>query len=237
VKRARSRAFLPIALLATGAALLLGACSKPVDETPAPAVAATPPPAPATVAPSLDLRGKAVVGKDGYGIVPCGESAQRILEIDPAAQPFLDKFLEGGTHEFFVEAETEPAAGGHLRVLRFHRLYTEGPGCEAPMNSMRFAAWGTEPFWAAIDAGEELRLERPGAEPLVARPSSAHQEGADWIVEGDTGAGKLSLRLTPDFCSDGMTDSLYAWKATASLGELQLKGCGFRGSGTGAKAP
>jgi putative lipoprotein len=214
------------------AVLLLAACAKaPAPPAPAPAVAA---PAPALPA-KLDLRGQAVLGKDGYGIVPCGEKAQRIMQLVASAKPFLDKFLEGGAKEFFVEAEAEATPEGALRVLRFHRLYTEGPGCNAPLNSMRFAAWGNEPFWAAVDAGEALRLERPGAEPLVAQPRSAREDAGSWIVEGDTATGKLSLRLTPGYCSDGMSDTLYAWSATVEAPDLQLKGCGFRGSGAEAR--
>jgi uncharacterized membrane protein len=222
------RAWLPSA----GAVLLLGACAQPAP--PPPPVVAAPPPPPAT-APKLQLRGQAVMGKDGYGIVPCGEQGQRILEVAPVAKPFLDKFLEGGAHEFFVEAEAEVPAEGRVRVLRFHRLYTEGPGCNAPLNSMRFAAWGNEPFWAAVDAGDALRLERPGAEPLVAQPRSTREEAGDWIVEGQTAAGALSLRLSPGYCSDGMSDTLYAWNATVRWADQELKGCGFRGSG--AEAP
>jgi len=213
--------------------MLLGACAK-APTPPPPPVARAAPPAPTAPA-ALDLRGQAVLGKDGYGITPCGESAQRIMQLVPSAKPFLDKFLEGGAHEFFVEAEAEPTPDGALRVLRFHRLYTEGPGCSAPLNSMRFAAWGNEPFWAAVDAGEALRLERPGAEPLVAQPRTAREDGADWVVEGAVAGGKLSLRLSPGFCSDGMSDTLYAWSATVEAPDLQLKGCGFRGSGAEAK--
>ena len=211
------------------ALMLLAACAKAPAPAAPPSIAATAP-APAAPPARLDLRGQAVLGKDGYGIVPCGEKAQRIMQLVPSAKPFLDKFLEGGAKEFFVEAEAEATPEGGLRVLRFHRLYTEGPGCEAPMNSMRFAAWGNEPFWAAVDAGEALRLERPGAEPLVAQPRSARMDGADWVVEGETATGKLSLRLTPGYCSDGMSDTLYAWTASVEAPEVQLKGCGFRGS-------
>ena len=215
------------ALASVCALVLLAACSQKAAQAPAPAASA---PAAPAAAPQLGLRGQAVMGKDGYGIVPCGESTQKILEISPEAKPFLDKFLENGKHEFFVEAEAEPVAGGRLRVLRFHRLYTEGPGCGAPMASMRFAAFGTEPFWAAIDAGDALRLERPGADPLVAQPRKMREEAGSWIVEGETGSGMLSLRLTPGFCSDGMSDSLYAWTALVQMPGGELKGCGFRGS-------
>jgi putative lipoprotein len=214
--------------LALGVAGLLAACAQ---QPPAPAAPAA---APASTAPALPgvkpLRGNAVLGKDGIGIVPCGESSQRIAEIAPEAQPFLDKYLEGGAKEFFVEGEAVPAAGGHLRVLRFHRLYSEGPGCDAPLDSMRFAAWGNEPFWAAVDAGEALRIERLGSEPMVAQPRTFREDGADWLVEGQSSAGLLRLRLSPGFCSDGMSDSLYAWTATVTVGKDTLKGCGFRGS-------
>ena len=215
--------------------LLLAACSGRGQEA-APAAAPAPTPATApTASPAAithrgrGLRGKAVMGKDGYGIVPCGEQAQRIMEIAPDAQAFLDKYLEGGKHEFFVEAEGEELDGGHVRVTRFHRLYSEGPGCDAQLDPNAFVAWGNEPFWAASDTGGGLRLERPGADALVAGDSQARVEKGEWIVEGQTAAGLLSVRLVPGECRDGMSDALYAWSASASFGTTTLKGCGFPG--------
>jgi uncharacterized membrane protein len=212
--------------------LLLGACSKP-EPAPAPveiAAAATPPPSPAVITHhGRGLRGKAIMGKDGYGITPCGEQAQRIMEIAADAQPFLDTYLKGGAHEFFVEAEGEDMDNGHVRVTRFHRLYSEGPGCEAQLDPNAFVAWGNEPFWAASDTGGGLRLERPGADALVASNSEARAENGEWIVEGQTAKGTLSLRLVPGECRDGMSDALYAWSASAHFGDTELKGCGFPG--------
>jgi uncharacterized membrane protein len=212
--------------------LLLGACSKP-EPAPAPvetAAAATPPPSPAVITHhGRGLRGKAIMGKDGYGITPCGEQAQRIMEIAPDAQPFLDTYLKGGAHEFFVEAEGEDMDHGHVRVTRFHRLYSEGPGCEAQLDPNAFVAWGNEPFWAASDTGGGLRLERPGADALVASNSEARAENGEWVVEGQTAKGTLSLRLVPGECRDGMSDALYAWSASAHFGDTELKGCGFPG--------
>jgi uncharacterized membrane protein len=212
--------------------LLLGACSKP-EPAPAPvetAAAATPPPSPAVITHhGRGLRGKAILGKDGYGITPCGEQAQRIMEIAADAQPFLDTYLKGGAHEFFVEAEGEDMDNGHVRVTRFHRLYSEGPGCEAQLDPNAFVAWGNEPFWAASDTGGGLRLERPGADALVASNSEARAENGEWVVEGQTAKGTLSLRLVPGECRDGMSDALYAWSASAHFGDTELKGCGFPG--------
>jgi uncharacterized membrane protein len=212
--------------------LLLGACSQP-EPAPAPveaAAAATPPPSPAVITHhGRGLRGKAIMGKDGYGITPCGEQAQRIMEIAPDAQPFLDTYLKGGAHEFFVEAEGEDMDNGHVRVTRFHRLYSEGPGCEAQLDPNAFVAWGNEPFWAASDTGGGLRLERPGADALVASNSEARAENGEWVVEGQTAKGTLSVRLVPGECRDGMSDALYAWSASAHFGDTELKGCGFPG--------
>lgn len=236
-----------VLLLASTCLAALAGCDKapapasaeaiPASSTTVAAVAAPPVVPPVPAASSTRLRGNAVMGKDGYGIVPCGESAQRIMEISPEAQPFLDKFLEGEAREFFVEAESETATDGRVRVLRFHRLYTEGPGCEAPLGDMAFAAWGNEPFWAVVNAKEALRLERPGETPVLAQPIEWREEAGGWIVEGDSASGRLSLRLAPGFCSDGMSDALYAWTATARLGDAEFKGCGFAGLATPLATP
>jgi uncharacterized membrane protein len=222
-------------VLAGALALALSACNARHEEaTPAPVEAPAAPVAPVSTAPITHtghgLRGQAVMGKDGFGIVPCGESTQRIMEISPSAKPFLDKYLAQGAHEFFVEAEGRDLDNGHVFVTRFHRLYSDGPGCKAQLDPAAFVAWGNEPFWAATDTGGSLRLERPGAEPLLAPSSEVREENGDWIVEGEIGAaGKLSLRMTPGFCSDGMSDALYAWSAKANFGDTELKGCGFPG--------
>jgi len=225
------------ASLLVAAALCAAGCGKlaapAADETPktAPAVSAAPPPSPAAITHhGRGLRGKAVLGKDGYGITRCGEQAQQIMEIAPEAQSFLDTYLKGGAHEFFVEAEGEEMADGHVRVTRFHRLYSQGPGCEAQLDPNAFVAWGNEPFWAASDTGGALRLEQPGADALVASDTEARSEKGEWIVEGQTPKGLLSVRLVPGLCRDGMSDALYAWSATASFGATTvLKGCGFPG--------
>jgi len=220
--------------VAVAATALLAACNAHDALPPAPvapaATVATPAPSPAAITHrGRGLRGKAVMGKDGYGITPCGEQAQRIMEIAPGAKAFLDSYLKGGAHEFFVEAEGLEQENGHLFVTRFHRLYSEGPGCDAQLDPNAFVAWGNEPFWAASDTGGGLRLERPGADALVATDSQARIENGEWIVEGQTAQGMLSVRLVPGECRDGMSDALYAWSTSAHFGDTELKGCGFPG--------
>lgn len=214
-------------------ALLAGGCSgPPVDAASAQSAAASGVVAAAQAAAEpttkLRLRGNAVLGKDGYGIVPCGETAQRIFSVDTPALPFLDKFLEGGAREFFLDGWTEAQADGRPRVTAFERLYTEGPGCDEALAQVAFAARGTEPFWALVQGEDGLQLERPDEAPLLASTSWRKESGAH-IAEAQTPAGKLELRLQPGICSDGMSDTQYAWAATARLGELQLQGCAFAG--------
>jgi len=214
-------------------AILLGACSKP--EAPAAVEAPTAATTPAAESPAAithhgrGLRGLAVVGKDGYGITRCGEQAQQVMEMTPGAKLFLDKFLAGGAHEFFVEAEGEDQDNGHVMVTRFHRLYSKGPGCEAQLDPSAFVAFGINPVWAASDSGGALRLESVGTEAMVATSSDARSEKGEWVVEGPTAKGLLTVRLAPGECRDGQSDALYAWSATAHFGDKELKGCGFPG--------
>jgi uncharacterized membrane protein len=213
-------------------ALLLGACSKPqapVAEAPV-ATPVAPPESPAAIThEGRGLRGVAVVGKDGYGITRCGEKTQQIMQMTPEAKPFLDKFLAGGAHQFFVEAEGRDLDSGHVMVTRFHRLYSKGPGCEAKLDPSAFVAFGINPVWAASDSGGALRLESVGTDAMVATDSDAHSEKGEWIVEGQTPKGLLTVRLVPGECHDGESDALYAWTATAHFGDKELKGCGFPG--------
>ena len=81
-----------------------------------------------------------------------------------------------------------------------------------------------------------------GDDDVGTLPACAEQDPPSLVLVGSLhelqdvvvdvhGTGKLSLRLTPGFCSDGMSDALYAWSASvAGPPDLQLKGCGFRGS-------
>jgi len=220
---------------AMAAAVLVGCTDKPGADAPATDVAApgsiaAPPaePAPTASAPRR-VRGNAIVGKDGYGVVPCGETSQLVFAVDATAQPFLDKFLEGGAHEFFLDAWIEDNDAGRPVVTRFERLYTEGEGCKESLEQVRFAARGTEPFWSVVDGAGGLKLERPGEEQVQAEASWREESGGIRIADAKTKAGKFELRLAPGMCSDGMSDALYGWTASARLDKWEFAGCGFAG--------
>jgi len=87
-----------------------------------------------------------------------------------------------------------------------------------------FKLVGTEPFWGVEIRGGQLVLQRPDAADVVTpRPAPVIDgQGAVWT------SGSLIVRLTPQACSDGMSDRRYAYTATVKAGEVSLRGCGDR---------
>lgn len=240
----------PAALVCSGL-LVLSACSRapesaPTTATPATAAApadaaanpnALPPPpmesAPVAATPTgtaeQRVRGNGVMGKDGYGITPCGESSQRMADFGPEAAPVLDTFMASGAREFVIDAWASPGADGRLAVTRIERIYTEGPSCDEALSGVVFFARGNEPFWSVRSGQDGVVLERPGV-PAISGPYTGVTESEGGRrIESETPSGKLVVQFTPAACSDGMSDSIYGWTAKASLRNEAWSGCGFAG--------
>jgi putative lipoprotein len=226
------------ALLAAGIACALAGCQRAAPEAPAAATPAAPATAVADASPAPEpirgpvlarLRGAAVMGKDGYGVTLCGETTQRILAIEPAAQRMLDGFVAGGAREFHLDATGELLPDGRARIAGIERLYTEGQGCDEALDAVQFRARGTEPFWSMDVGGGELVLERPDAEPVRGPVRDLGESRGMRSFEAATPAGRLFLRLSPAHCNDGMSDTLYGWRAEGTLGRETFTGCAFRG--------
>jgi uncharacterized membrane protein len=188
-----------------------------------------PAPAAAPAAPLQRLRGNAIMGKDGYGVTPCGETRQRIVDFDAGARALLDQFLAGGAHEFFLDGWAGPGPGDRLTVQRVERLYSEGPGCQEALSGVVFAARGNEPFWSLRAGQDGVRLERPGQAVVSAPFIAPEQADAGFNYAAQTRAGTLTVLVAPGTCSDGMSDTVYGWTATVTLGEQTYRGCGFAG--------
>jgi putative lipoprotein len=172
------------------------------------------------------IRGEALVGKDGYGLTPCGSERQRILTLSPQSQIFLDRFLEsGGKLEFFLDAWVKEKEG-KLEVVTIERAHTEGPRCDAALEAAQFVASGTEPFWSLQLSPTGWLLQRPDSPPLqVAAIPTRIGAGYAWMSV----APRAKVEISPGYCADGMADAASAWQAKISLGELQLAGCAHRG--------
>lgn len=176
------------------------------------------------------LRGQMVLGKDGFGFTPCGESAQRIASFDPATQVFVDRFLAGGAHEFFIDAWAVQRADGALLINRVERLGGEASECvEHGPSGIVFKAHGNEPFWGLTLSSDALVLERPGVAPLTATIEGSDNDAGTRRIQASSVAGKIEVRLQRTPCSDGMSDALYAWAAQVQVAGHALKGCGYSG--------
>lgn len=173
------------------------------------------------------IRGEAVVGKDGYGLTPCGGDRQRILALSTQAKGFIDRFqAPAGKPEFFLDAWAREQEGGTLEVVAVERAHTEGPRCGAAPEQAQFVAGGTEPFWSLRVASNGWRLERPDSSPLQATVAAERTGGA---YVWSSAAPKAKVVLTPGYCADGMADAASAWQARIELGDARLTGCAHRG--------
>ena len=86
---------------------------------------------------------------------------------------------------------------------------------------------GTEPFWGGEIAGDLLTWTTPenieGEQIAVTR--FAGRGGLSF--SGTLGGETLDLAITPNPCSDGMSDRTYPYTATVQLGAQQLNGCAW----------
>lgn len=173
------------------------------------------------------LRGEAVVGKDGYGVTPCGSERQRIVEFAPEAQAFIDRFLDpGGRLAFFFDGWAREHEG-KLAIESVERMHTEGSRCDAPVEQAVFIARGNEPFWSLSLSATEWELQRPGEEALRVR-APATKVDADYVWESPAPAAKVEI--VPGYCADGMADAVSGWAARLTLEGKVLTGCAHRGA-------
>ncbi|WP_426010815.1 COG3650 family protein [Caulobacter sp. DWR2-3-1b2] len=107
---------------------------------------------------------------------------------------------------------------------------TAPPG---PDFSGDFNLVGTEPFWGGKIRADGLSLSRPDQSEVTAANTGVK-------VEDDVGAwgvGHMVIKLTPEACSDGMSDRKYAYRAEATLNGEVLKGCADRPAALAAQQP
>lgn len=218
------------------ATLTLATACRPATAPTAPeAAAAAPTPAapvpaaaPVTI-PEERLRGQLVIGKDGYGITLCGEQTQRIVGLGPQANALVGAMAESGAREFFVDGFGTVTAGTGQNIARIERATTEGPGCETVAPPFLFKALGTEPFWAVTIAEGMLRLERLDATPLSGDFAGTPMRGDKRQFSTTTSEGPVLVKFERTPCSDGMSDSRYAWTARLTFEGKEWQGCAYAG--------
>jgi len=87
---------------------------------------------------------------------------------------------------------------------------------------------GTEPFWGGTVSDALITVE--GADrPSLRMPAGERRvtgAGVSWRTRTAAGSPtEVVVTLTPETCSDGMSDRVYPFRAEVALGAEVLRGC------------
>jgi uncharacterized membrane protein len=91
-----------------------------------------------------------------------------------------------------------------------------------------FIGHGNEPFWSVeIDKGNKITFSSPNLKEPVSVPyaeSVLTNNIREYHIQSE--ATKLDITISPQFCSDGMSDFLYEYKVTVKYNNKDFSGCG-----------
>jgi uncharacterized membrane protein len=90
---------------------------------------------------------------------------------------------------------------------------------------VRMQALGTEPFWAVEVLPGTLRYTTPELPDGQTLLSTSAPEGKGVRYSGKLDGKPLSLLIEPGKCSDGMSDTVYDWKAVLTIDGKAEQGC------------
>lgn len=88
-----------------------------------------------------------------------------------------------------------------------------------------FQALGTEPFWSVEVLPGQMRYSDPENIAGTTFPVTEAQAGGGTRYSGSLNGQPVSLLVQPGTCSDGMSDTVYPWKAALTIGERTEQGC------------
>jgi len=96
-----------------------------------------------------------------------------------------------------------------------------------------FFALGNEPFWLMeIDKDKTISfLQVDSTQPVVFPYVAAVQQNGQYIYNTETGTAGMQIIITPQFCSDGMSDNWYEYKVEATYNGVTYMGCGVKLNG------
>ncbi|WP_205508100.1 copper resistance protein NlpE N-terminal domain-containing protein [Longitalea arenae] len=111
---------------------------------------------------------------------------------------------------------------------------------EKKAEGIDFFALGNEPFWLMeMDKEKDISfLQVDSSQPAVFPYVEAQQQNGQYIINTLRGTDSLEIAITPQFCSDGMSDNWYEYKVALKYNGKAYSGCGVRLNGLpGPKAP
>jgi len=96
-----------------------------------------------------------------------------------------------------------------------------------------FFALGNEPFWLMeIDKDKQISfLQVDSSQPTVFPYVAALQQNGQYIYNTDSSKAGIQITITPQFCSDGMSDNWYEYKVEARYNGVMYVGCGVKLNG------
>jgi uncharacterized membrane protein len=93
-----------------------------------------------------------------------------------------------------------------------------------------FFALGNEPFWLMeIDRDKQISFLRvDSTQPTVFPYVAAVQQNGQYIFKVQKVTDSMQIIITPQFCSDGMSDNWYEYKVEAKYNGIVYVGCGVK---------
>lgn len=99
-------------------------------------------------------------------------------------------------------------------------------GCVTPLAlPQRLQALGTEPFWSVEVTGEGMTYTTPDLPAGARIAATTSPESGGQRYSGTLGGEAFGLLVTPGTCSDGMSDIVYPYTATLTIGPRTERGC------------
>ncbi|WP_207511283.1 copper resistance protein NlpE N-terminal domain-containing protein [Longitalea luteola] len=104
---------------------------------------------------------------------------------------------------------------------------------EKKAEGIDFFALGNEPFWLMeMDKEKHISfLQVDSSQPTVFPYVEAVQQNGQYIYNTLRGNDSMQIVITPQFCSDGMSDNWYEYKVALKYNGNAYNGCGVKLNG------
>lgn len=89
----------------------------------------------------------------------------------------------------------------------------------------RFKALGTEPFWNFDIDGSKAKYVTPENQAGTSFDVQRTDNAQGTAFTGPMGKERVTILITPESCSDGMSDRTHAYTVKAMIDDKELNGC------------
>ena len=140
-------------------------------------------------------------------------------------------FLPDGNKLWQLDNEGRRISGnlGNKYVLNKQEMADKKRLKEKADAGIDFIGHGNEPFWGLeIDKGNKIIFNKPDMKEPVSMPytePTISDNVREYHIQ--TEATKLDITISPQFCSDGMSDFLYEYKVSLKFNGKSYSGCGI----------